>query len=75
MSELTEWVDLLSKVAAFVGAAYGIWNARGIREVHKLTNSLSEARADRAAEAGEGRGNIKGRQDLAAEQNAERKDR
>lgn len=75
MPELTEWVDLLSKVAAFVGAAYGIWNSRKIEQVHKLTNSLATRAEALAHSTGLAEGNIEGRKEQTAERNEEKKNR
>lgn len=54
-------------ITAVTGLVVGVRNTRKIQEVHELTNSLATRSEANARREGEAVGNIKGRQDLAAE--------
>lgn len=54
-------------ITAITGLIVGVRNTRRIQEVHELTNSLATRSEANARREGEAVGNIKGRQDLAAE--------
>ena len=72
--EIAEWFDFAAKVASFFAVAYGVWNTRKIKEVHKLTNSLATRTEALARSTGLAEGNLEGRQQQTAERKAEKEE-